>query len=132
VLYQDTQVTVTTTRFQAGPDMYPIRNISAVSADERHTQRENPADTSGAILCFIAGALAIIGAVSSLWSLVAAPPFLIAGAVLAYRAEPKRWTESHYVIIVNTAGMQRPAFWTTDRAHRDAILTALHRAVAGG
>ena len=132
MIYQDAHIIVTNTRFQAGPTMYPIRNLSSVSADEFHEHKVKPADYSVAatlILMALASACVIP---RYPWALAIMVPLLAVGAFLGVRAKSYSWTESMYFVMVNTNGAQHRAYWTADRSRRDAILSAIHQAIAGG
>lgn len=130
--YQDAQVLVTSARFQVGGTMYPIRNLAAVGVDERHSPRVEEGNRGPAWLCFI-GALTPVCMVKDYPAALAAMPVLfILGVVLLARAKDRHWTESVYAVTVNTNGVQQHAFYTPQREHRDAIVGALHQAIAGG
>ena len=132
IYYQDAQIMVSNARFQAGATMYPIRNISAVAARETYTEQVKSAEHAPAIACAILALVPVCFVGQSPWALVGVPVFGIVALVLALRAKELRWTETAYWVSVRTNGVDCPVYWTPDRSHRDAIVSALHQAIAGG
>lgn len=131
IYYQDAQVMVSASRFQAGPTMYPIRNISAVASRETHNEQVKPAEHAPAIACALLALVPVCFVGQSPWALVGMPVFGIAALVLAVRAKELRWVETAYWVSVHTNGVDCPVYWTRDRSHRDAIVNALHQAISG-
>lgn len=132
VLYQDGYVTVTTGRFTVGGNMYPIRNITAVSATEWH----QPPSRAGAVWAILAGfgfAFLGLGFIALSEPDKAIALFVTAAlcfgiGVLLWRSG--RWAHC-YIVQIATGGMQQNAVQTANKEQRDAILAALHRASSG-
>lgn len=145
VLYQDQFTTVTSTRFMVGAQMYPIRGITAVSSNERHY----PPQRGMAIFVGLLGGLFLLAA---LIVLIAPAPaaasasgdspspvgsFICTGLfgamMLAWgmREYRKQQWRHEYTVQIFTGGMQHNALVVSDKAQHDAILSALHRAIAG-
>lgn len=132
IYYQDSQIMVSSTRFQVGPTMYPIRNLAAVSAEEHHRPMVQKGDTSIALLLGIFALLPVCFVGQDPRVMIATPLFGVGALVFAARAKDKHWTESAYTVVVNTNGINQHAYWTPNRGQRDAIVAALHQAIAGG
>jgi len=125
VLFQDSEVTVTTGRFQIGATMYPIRGITSVSSGFW-----NQPGSKGAAWLFAVLALVTIASTGTNptggWVLAAI--FAALAVVSSVRATTTVW----HTVVVHTGGMQQTAVTTKDQQRRDAIVAALHRAVTGG
>ena len=125
VLYQDAEgVLVTSTRFQVGAVMYPMRGITAVAAGYWSQPGSKTAAWVFLTLALITVALA---AANPRGALILAAIFVVLAIVSAVRAKRIIW----HTVMVHTGGMQQTAVTTADQARRDAIVAALHRATVG-
>lgn len=123
VFLEDGNVTVTRTRFQVGADMYPVAGLTAVST------LKLPKNYMPAIVCFIGAALALLSGLSSLGRIDVVPWAAFLGftllAIVFVVISKAKWAVS-----IATAGGQRNAIISEDRAFVEKVVKALTQAIA--
>ena len=125
VLYQDSDVSVTTARMTVGSTMYPVRGLTAVQLI-LVPSAQIPAKILVGIAIFF-GLVALLDAIAdvgrSTWVLPVI--LLVVAVVVSLKAKPR------YAVRIWTAGGQVDAIVLKDLARSQAIITALNQAVVG-
>jgi len=121
VYYQSPVATVTTTRFVVGATMYPINGITSVGAVTL------PRSFAGWLIAASAAGMWGVGHTSGEGGLVRGIPGV---AVMLGLLAVAFLRKSKYAVRVTTAGGQSDALVSADLAMIQAIVAALHQAVA--
>lgn len=120
VLFQDGSiVTITTARAVLLGTTYAMANITSVRAFEQ--KAEVGLTTILGLLCFMLGAMMIMGGSASGWIL------LLGGAALGAWAYSQR--KSKHWVRIGTAGAEANAVCSLDKAWTDRVVAALNDAI---